>query len=153
MKKQLICTMAAAAIMSTVAAASALAEGVVYDLGNNSVNVQGQAAKKTVLITDANDNIVYVDQAVDTFAAATDFKIKSEPTPGVYTIKLGADTGTALEAKFCIGMSSANGDVELKKPDADATATNADGKTINIGYTADNIPEGSYQTLIIEKSD
>ena len=150
MKKQLICVMAAAAMLA--AAPAALAANVSYNPGTaNSVEVTDATNKKTVLITADGGAIVYVDQASDVFSATEEFKLKSDAADGKYTVKLGSDTGDVETKDFYIGMTNSATDKELKKPETGATVTNADN-TVNIGYRADNIT-GTYNKLIVKKSD
>lgn len=150
MKKQLICIMAAAAMLAAAPAALA-SEGVTYDLGKKSVTVDGQDQKKIVLITNSDNDIVYVNQADSTFQATDEFLLKNDVTEGTYTIKLGADSGEAVTIPFTIGMSEASGDVKLTMPTEGGEATNSDGKTKNIGYTANNV-SGTYKSVIIQKN-
>lgn len=146
MKKQLICVMAAATMLA--AAPTALAADVSYKPGTaNSVEVNAEG-KKTVLITASDNTIVYVDQASDVFTAAEDFKLKNGIDDGKYTVKLGSDTGDAVEKVFYIGMTDAEKDIKLEQPTSGATAENTDG-TQNIGYMAGNI-NGTYSNLIVK---
>ena len=150
MKKQLICVMAAAAMLA--AAPAALAADVSYKPGTaNSVEVTNAADKKTVLITAENGTIVYVDQASDVFTATEEFMLKNGIDDGKYTVKLGSDTGDAVEKVFYIGMTDSEKDIKLDKPASGATAKNEDN-TVNIGYMATGI-DGSYSKLIVKKND
>lgn len=145
MNKKFICTMAVAALIA--AAPTALAGNVNYIPGGaNSVEVF-EPGKKTVLITDEKDTIVYMNQSNDGFRDAETFLLKNGIADGKYTVKLGGGTN-AEERIFYIGMQNTGIDVLLTKPTKDAVSS--DGK--NIGYTASGAT-GTYQTVIIQKSD
>lgn len=154
MKKQLICMASSAAMVF----ASLTSYAATYDT-SNKVSIDIADGKKTVLIykgdvTDSatRKNIVYIDEAADSFAAQTDFMIKNLASPeGLYTVKLKGETGTVVTDSFYIGMAEGEGDVPMALAGS-AAVTGADGKTTySVGYTANSAgPIGSF---IIKVSD
>lgn len=112
-KYLVICTVFLIAAMSTTAFAGT------YDTEENNVNLNG-TGYKTVLITNNNtDEIVYVNQAADSFEASANFLLKENPTAGFYTLMLGGTDDILIE-KFFIGSvddatKEENGAIELTK--------------------------------------
>lgn len=148
MKKGLIC-MTAAAVIAAAPAALAM-ENVNYILGSNEVEINQEAGKKTVIITDVNGTIVYADLKSIGFKDNEILKIKENIPDGQYKIKLGGDSGDAVEKTFYIGFMAQGGiDVKLDKPGNDAT-TNNPNNTFNIGYMQTDVT-GSYHSLVIKK--
>lgn len=79
----------------------------IYDGTDNKVNVgnniNGINNFSTVLIKrDADNSIVYLNQAEGFFSAFTDFLLNDDAENGDYTIKLGNFTGDSKEIKFTI---------------------------------------------------
>lgn len=154
MKQKLICMAATAAMAMAMAPVAPAAEddvqNVNYVLNDNSVEVNEESGRKTVIITNENGEIVYLNQVSGGFGNTEILDLKEDIPDGKYTIKLGADSGTTIAKTFYIGFMETGGiDVKLYKPDQNSTTTNADN-TMNIGYMKSGIT-GSYNSLIIKK--
>ena len=106
MKKQVICMLAAAAMLPC---ATAFAGG--YDTGTNSVSVN-DVSKKTVIIARntgvkmTTDDIVYIAQKNYGAFNSASFMIKENPAVGFYTIMLGGDGNAASKNVFFIGSAT-----------------------------------------------
>lgn len=152
MKKQLICVLAAAAMLpgATVFAAGS------YDPANNNVTVD-ENAKQTVIIARntgskmTDDDIVYVGQNKDGFSAAT-FMLKKSPAAGVYTIMLGGDGNAVTTGIFFIGNADNFNDnkVELTEiPNYEVESE--DGKYVTKAYASDGVIDLANAKSIIVK--
>lgn len=161
MKKELFCMMAATAML--FATVKSYAAGS-YDTTDNVATFSDAAGKRTVLIYKGNvndsatsENIVYVDQASNTFEASTQFLLKNTKAngieDGIYTVKFGSIDGTAATAStFYIGMINTGSDVELQMITGQDGYYEVGGK-YNIGYTATVDISKGYQSIIIKKTD
>lgn len=154
MKQKLICMAATAAMAMAMAPVAPAAEddvqNVNYVLKDNSVEVNEESGRKTVIITNENGEIVYLNQVSGGFGNTEILELKEHIPDGKYTIKLGADSSTTIAKTFYIGFMETGGiDVKLYKPDQNPTTTNADN-TKNIGYMQTGVT-GSYHSLVIKK--
>jgi hypothetical protein len=97
----------------------------------------------TVLVHKADDinNIVYVDQADDTFGAALTLMLKADMDDGEYTMKLGGAGKETIASNFTLTTNSGSGsegsttDTVVADMDSVATTNNGDG-TKNIAFSA-----------------
>lgn len=115
---------------------TALADTSATDTDNSAATtkVTGADAYSTVLITDSENRIVYVDQDDDTFDASVDFLIKTDPGYGKYNVKLGGEDVEAVNTYFYVGVEPEEGDVTMKRLQNEETPDSGD--TYKIGYYA-----------------
>lgn len=155
MKKHLICMAAVVSIMvASVTSYAATYETSSDPKTDNSVSTDKAERMKTVIIykgdnnvTPANDNIVYVDQADNTFNAQTKFLLKSNAADGIYTVLLGGNERKS--DVFYIGMSETLGDTVMDFAGDDAYGQDESGNQLyNAGYTC--TASGTINSLIIK---
>ena len=152
MKKQLICMLAAAAMLPS---ATAFAAGS-YDADANNVTVN-DSSKKTVIIarntgaTMMSDDIVYVGQENEGFSGASAiFKLKAEPAVGFYTIMLGGDGNAATTGTFFIGSAEQfENRTELKVID-NYEVESEDKTTVTKAYASDtDIELANVKSIVV----
>lgn len=147
MKKQLICMLAAAAMLpgATVFAAGS------YDESANTVTIN-DSTKKTVMIarntgtTMKTADIVYVGQENNGFSGAS-FMIKENPAVGFYTIMMGGD-GDVTKSTFFIGSTAGFKDqIKLTAlPDYEVK----DGNTVTKAYvSADSVTLDNAKSVVV----
>lgn len=153
-KKRMICVVA---IASMLCASSAFA--ATYDSENKSVTTDTASDKMTVMIVQGDatipateGNIVYINQANDTFGAAANFIINGGVEDGAYTVYMNSMGGkTAAKETFYVGMNEAAGDWEMSEIGRDEVSD--DSKTYyNIGYKA-TLPIDNYKSIIVKTTD
>ena len=104
--------LAAIAALATVLAVSVTAfadASVAYTGGTeNTAMVAGVDGYSTVLITDSNDNIVYVNQEDSAFSGIKNFLMKNSDSPpvGKYTAIFGSSSGNYATKTFYVGVNS-----------------------------------------------
>lgn len=153
MKKQLICMLAAAAMLpgATVFAAGS------YDK-DNKVTIDN-TDKKTVMIvrnTGAKmkpDDVVYLGQANSGFSGTSAiFALKENPAVGFYTIMLGGDGDVAAEkSTFFIGTAEDFDDkTELQELEG-YVVESEDGKTVTKAYVSQSaIPLQQAKSIVVK---
>ena len=147
--KKIVCLFVATAAMT----ATMTSYAATYET-TNEVSTAVADGMQTVMIykgdnsvTPSDSNIVYVDQADNTFNAKTKFLIKSSAAnaEGLYTVLLG---GSKLKKDtFYIGMSETPGDTKMKSVGSDEYVTDGN-KLYNVGYTAE--ATGAINSVIIK---
>lgn len=153
MKKHLICMAAVVSIMfASVTSYAATYETSSDPKTDNSVSTDKAERMKTVIIykgdnnvTPANDNIVYVDQADNTFNAQTKFLLKSNAADGIYTVLLGGNERKS--DVFYIGMSETPGDTEMTGVGVEPYVKD-EKQLYKAGYKCD--ASGTINSLIIK---
>lgn len=148
MKKSLIClAIAAAAMLGTTAFAEKTAT---YTDGIVTSDATGV---KTVLITDAADDVWYVNQAEfgTTLDAVTGFAMKKNAPAGVYTLSLGY---TDVD-ETAVAVDKATFEIVDKLPDLPATALTGEGAVVdngngthNAAFKVENAVLAGYNSLV-----
>ena len=113
---------AAFAVLVAISAISVTAfadASVAYTGGaENTATVTGISGYSTVLITDSENNIVYVNEEDSAFSTIQNFLIKnSDSIPiGEYTAKFGSGSGAPITTTFYVGVNSeGSGDVPMTR--------------------------------------
>ena len=113
--------LAAFAVWVAVLAVSVTAfadASVAYTGGEeNTATVTGINGYSTVLITDSENNIVYINEETSTFSGIKDFLMKSDSLSiGEYTARFGSDSGNPITTTFYVGVQSeGSGDVPMTR--------------------------------------
>jgi hypothetical protein len=123
-----------------------------YDRNSNGYQYEPDGTSSTVLIVKgkdlsnvSSDNIYYIDQSEgDTFTDSVKFLMKSNPAPGVYTIKLEGQDGK----QFVIGTASNNEKTDNPMTYYTCGAADADGN-VSMAFVTENTVDTlrSYQYI------
>jgi hypothetical protein len=99
----------------------------------------------TVLVHKADDinNIVYVDQADDTFGAALTLMLKADMDDGEYTMKLGGAGKETIASNFTLKTNSGSGST-----DPDPAPTVEMGDPVATTNNSDGTKNAAYETLV-----
>jgi hypothetical protein len=106
---------------------------------SDSVDVDADGYSTVLITKDANDSIVYIDQASSAFSGSMNFLLKSinpSTDAGRYTVLLGSGSGDPKETYFYVGVDS-NGATDVYMDRLQNERTEDEGLTYDIGYFAD----------------
>lgn len=150
-------TIVLAALLAAMSAGTTSFAATEYDSTQKSVSNTEQSSYKTVLISKGNkddavtdENIVYVNQADNTFDAATSFLLKSGVTDGVYTLRFGGSTGECVPKEFAIGVGIEGYDTKLNEK---GKVINSNGKYSYGFVTSDSGVSLTNNAIILVKID
>ena len=150
--KRLACILAAA--MAMTAFTTVFAAEAEYVQDSNKVTVDEAGAYKTVVITKGTeafsggiDNVVYLNQASNTFAATAEFMIVNNPEDGTYTVTLGKANGDSTTTEFEISsVTPPDPASDLAMDMLAAEESSAEGYQ-NLAFVTEGVNLMDYTTL------